>query len=376
MLSSFGATPKVDDQRSSPAGLPEPVSPESEASLPLGPVAFLQPSAEVPPLPRVLGPDEREFLRLLEEIASEDRFEGDMPRASGSFGRYMILREIGRGGSSVVYLATDPDLDRPVVLKVAYPETMDDPERLRRFQLEGEVASRLVHPNIVRVHEFGDVAGRPFLAMACIEGLTLADWLHDDQALTPRQASRLVREIAGAVGYAHDRGILNLDLKPRNVMLSMAAPGCPDDLGMVPLIIDFGLAKLLGEGDGTKDGIAWAGTPPYMAPEQILEGPRGCGATADVHALGAILYELLVGWPPFLGENRLQTIRAVVEDEPVPPHLVRPGVPPILEAICLKCLEKSPDRRYPAAKDLYDDLGRYLEEGHMPTSPQSASKAE
>jgi serine/threonine protein kinase len=368
MLSAFGMTPNIDDP-STPSGAAttESEARRSDSSPRPGRKAFLRPSREDSHPECVLGPDEHELLRLLEEIAREPHPLRQMPRESSSFGRYMVLNEIDRGGSGVIYLGTDPELDRPVVLKVARPETLDDAERLRRFDFEGKVASRLDHPNIVPVHEVGEVDGLPYIAMAYVEGGTLADWLLGDEPATPRQASRLVREIAGAVGYAHDRGILNLDLKPRNVMLRPVTPASPEDLGVVPLVIDFGLARPLDGGDEAMDGMALVGTPPYMAPEQVREGSRGCGRTADVHALGVILYELLVGWPPFLGENRLQTIRAVVEDEPVPPRLLRPSVPPELEAICLKCLEKSPDRRYSTAHELYDELGRFLEGGYAPT---------
>jgi serine/threonine protein kinase len=351
-LSTFGVTP-------SRAGPPAADAPKSDASLVTGRMASLRPPREDTPPGFVLGPGEHELIRLLEEVASNHRPARTMPRESCSFGRYMIVDEIGRGGSSLVYLATDPDLDRPVVLKVARPETMDDPERLRRFKLEGKVASLLDHPNIVPVHEVGEVDGLPYLAMVCVEGGTLADRLLGHASFPPRQASMLVREIAGAVAYAHDRGILNLDLTPRNIMLSPASPRHPDDLSVVPLVIDFGLAKLLDEGDGVL-----VGTPPYMAPELIREGSRGCGPTADVFALGVILYDLLVGCPPFLGESRLQTIRAVVEDDPVPPRHLCPSVPPMLEAICLRCLEKTPDRRYSTAHELQDDLERFLDGPH------------
>ncbi|WP_435011882.1 serine/threonine protein kinase (plasmid) [Tundrisphaera lichenicola] len=301
------------------------------------------------------------MLQLLEELTQEHRRASDPCPLSGPFGRYEILDEIDRGASSIVYLATDPNLDRLVALKVALPETIDDPERLRRFELEGTMVSRLDHPNIIRVHGAGIVAEIPYLAMDYVEGETLADWLLKDQTITSRQASRLVREIAGAIGHVHDRGVLNLDLKPRNIMLCPSVSKSPDDLGSIPMIIDFGLARLFDEGDESFDGMSLVGTPPYLAPEQVREGSGKCGMTADVYALGIILYELLVGWPPFLGKNRLNMIRALLEDEPIPPSLLRPDVPPMLEAICLRCLEKLPDRRYATARDLYDDLGRFLD---------------
>ncbi len=362
ILSASGVTPDADDAATQPGPItPGPGARRGDACLPPA-----RPAGANTPPECVLGHDERELLQLLDEIARTTHPVRDMPRESGSFGRYIILQEIDRGGSGVVYLASDPDRDRPVVLKVARPDAMDDAGRLRRFDLEAMVGTRLDHPNIVPVHEVGEVDGLPYIAMAHVEGGTLADRLLGGLHPTPRQASRLVREIAGAVAYAHDRAILNLDLKPRNIMLGAVTPTSPDDLGVVPLVIDFGLARLLDGGDGPTDGIALAGTPPYMAPEQILEGPRGCGPTADVFALGVILYELLVGRPPFLGESRLQTIRAVVEDEPIPPRRFCPEVPPELEAICLKCLGKTPDRRYPTAHELREDLGRFLDGRNAP----------
>jgi eukaryotic-like serine/threonine-protein kinase len=368
MLSAFGVTPDID-------GPSTPTRADAIGSDARGSVSGHRPVREAILRPRrkdlhpecVLGPDEQGLLRLLEEVARASPLLRRMPRESSPFGRYMVLHEIGRGGSGILYLGTDPERDRPVVLKVASPETLDDAERLRRFGFEGRVASRLDHPNIVPVHEVGEVDGLPYIAMAYVEGGTLADWLLGNAPATPRQASRLVREIAGAVGYAHDRGVLNLDLKPGNVMLSPVTPASPEDLGVVPLVIDFGLARLLDGGDEAMDGMDLVGTPPYMAPEQVREGSRGCGRPTDVHALGVILYELLVGWPPFLGENRLQTIRAMVENEPFPPGHLRASVPPELEAICLKCLEKSPDRRFSTAHELHDELGRFLDGDYAPS---------
>jgi serine/threonine protein kinase len=368
LLSALGVAPDVDDPATSTradatgsdAWEGDPDSRTIRGAIPRPRGEDLHPVG-------VLGPDEQGLLRLLEEVARASPALRPMPRESSSFGRYMVLEEIYRGGSGILYLGTDPERDRPVVLKVPSPETLDDADRLRRFGLEGRVASRLVHPNIVPVHEVGEVDGLPYIAMAYVGGGTLADWLPGHAPPTPRQASRLVREIGGAVGYAHDRGVLHLDLKPGNVMLSPVTPASPEDLGVVPLVIDFGLARLLDGGDEAMDGMDLVGTPPYTAPEQVREGSRGCRRTADVYALGAILYELLVGWPPFRGENRLQTIRAVVEDEPVPPGHLRASVPPELEAICLKCLEKSPDRRFSTAHELSDELGRFLNGDCAPT---------
>lgn len=358
MLSVLGATPTA-----APGG-GEVISPGRRAGPPTATGAG---RAEIGP-----WPDDDQLLRLIESAAAaaagsrEDEMRG-MPRESGRFGRYRIVREIDRGRFSVVYLASDPGSGRRVALKVARPETMADAELRRRFDLEMELASRLDHPNIAPVVGVGRVGPLGYLATAYVEGGTLADWLRADAPPAPRQAAWLVREVAGAVGHAHGRGVLHLDLKPGNVLLGPGIAASPDDPGVVPLVIDFGLARLLDGAGAGPGGPALIGSPPYMAPEQVQRGASGCGTTADIYALGVILYELLVGRPPFLGASRLQTIRAVVEGVVVPPRRRRPSIPAGLEAICLKCLERSPAGRYRTAEELGDDLGKFLDGGRMPT---------
>jgi serine/threonine-protein kinase len=371
LLSALGESP-MPARRAMPTGGASPPSTApngGEATIPdpgMGlPAESGDRRAEIGP-----WPDEDELLRLIEEVIAADHCDGGphgMPRGSERFGRYLILREIARGQFSSIYLASGPRSDRRVALKVARPETMADPALRRRFELETKVASGLDHPNIVPADEVGQVGGLFYIAMAYVGGGTLSDWPHVDAPPDPRQAAWLVREIAGGLGHAHDRGILHLDLKPANILLGLGIPSSPDDPGVVPRIIDFGLARLLDEGDGEPDGAALIGSPPYMASEQVLQGASGCGPPTDIYALGAILYELLVGRPPFLGANRLETIRAVVEGGPVPPRRLRPSIPSDLEVICLRCLERSPARRYSTAGALRDDLGRFLDGGQIPT---------
>jgi hypothetical protein len=263
---------------------------------------------------------------------------------------YRILGELGRGGMGVVYQAWQESLDRPVALKVVLAGEYAGPEERRRFRAEAEAAARLHHPNIVQIYEAGEHLRRPFLCMEQVDGTSLAERGGAD-ALPPRAAAGLVEALARAVQHAHERGIVHRDLKPANVLL--AANGTPK-------ITDFGLAKRLDRGEGQTQSGAILGTPGYMAPEQAAGRSKAIGPAADVYALGAILYELLTGRPPFRGDNPLETLHRVLSEEPCPPRRHRPGIPADLEAICLQCLRKDPARRYGSAGELADDLGRFL----------------
>ena len=229
-------------------------------------------------------------------------------------------------------------------------------QTVARFLREGKVVARLRHPNIVQVYELDESEGLPYFAMELVEGRDLKQRLADGP-FEPREAAELVRTLAAAVEYAHREGVLHRDLKPANILL--AEDG-------TPRITDFGLAKWLDaeSGEHTSAALTEAesilGSPSYMAPEQAEGRSEDTGRATDVYALGAILYELLTGRPPFVGATKLQTMDLVRTAEPVPPSRHRPGVPSWLEAICLRCLEKSPGRRYPTAQALADDLGRWL----------------
>jgi WD40 repeat protein/serine/threonine protein kinase len=284
------------------------------------------------------------------------------------FGRFTILRELGRGGFGVVFLAEDSVLGRQVALKVPRPEFLVVPDFRRRFFREAEAASRLDHPHIVPVYEVGEEGAVCFIAAAYCDGPTLAEWLHRQSTPVPfLVAARLVAVLAAAVAHAHQRGILHRDLKPGNILLQHAeaaaagSDGVCQVLGYLPRICDFGLAKLLDQvSQETHTGVA-IGSPSYMAPEQAAGRLREHGPATDVYALGVILYEVMTGRPPLRGESDLETLRLVSDQDPSPPRAVRPGLPRDLETICLKCLEKRPDRRYPGAWELAQDLQRFLD---------------
>jgi WD40 repeat protein len=262
---------------------------------------------------------------------------------------YEVLGELGRGGMGVVYKAWQVGLKRPVALKVIRASLYAGPQEVSRFRAEAIKLARAEHPNIVHVYEVGEHAGCPFFAMEFLEGGSLADTLAGTP-LPPPQAAELVGTLARAVHASHQRGIIHRDLKPANVLLT------PDG---VPKVSDFGLSKGLDAEVGVTTSGAVIGTPSYMAPEQAAGKSREVGPAADVYALGAILYELLTGRPPFRAATPMDTLLQVISDEPVPPRRLQPHAPRDLETICLKCLQKAPGKRYASAAALAEDLQRY-----------------
>lgn len=281
-----------------------------------------------------------------------------LPREWPVIPGYQILGRLGHGSMGVVYKARHLALGRPVALKMIREGTGARPTMLARFHLEARAVARLQHPNIIQIFEATEYAGCPFLVLEYVEGGSLEKQLTGTPQPVP-QAAQLVQTLARAVHAAHQRGILHRDLKPANVLLT--ADGTPK-------ISDFGLAKLLGEeANQTQSGMI-VGTPSYMAPEQasgrVGPGQKGgkpeMGPAADVYALGAILYELLTGRPPFRAETSLDTVMQVLAQEPVSPSRLNPKVPRDLETICLKCLEKDPRKRYASAETLGEDLQRFL----------------
>jgi serine/threonine-protein kinase len=276
------------------------------------------------------------------------------------FGDYELLGEIAHGGMGVVYRARQVGLGRIVALKMIRSAYLASPVELARFHAEAQAAAALDHPHIVPVHEVGTLAGQPYFTMKLIEGGSLADLLRSEAIPDPRAAARWVATVARAVHYAHERGILHRDLKPANILLD-GGPHLPDAQRQ-PFVTDFGLARRL-QGDSalTQTG-ALLGTPSYVAPEQA-SGSATVTTAADTYSLGAILYELLTGRPPFRAATVLETVRQVAQQ--APPALADAGAergrcPRDLEVICLKCLEKKPSARYGSAEALALDLERFL----------------
>jgi serine/threonine protein kinase/predicted Zn-dependent protease len=302
------------------------------------------------------------------ETAAEGENSG--PGEAEGVPGYEILGELGRGGMGVVYKAMHLPLKRVVALKMILAGAHAGPDQLARFQTEAEAAARLQHPNIVQIYEVGEHQGRPYFSLEFVEGGSLAGRLRG-QPQPGVEAARLVEALARAVHYAHERDIVHRDLKPANVLLSFSGrseSGAGSGSAQlserplneaVPKVTDFGLAKLLDSGTGHTDSGAVVGTAGYMAPEQAGGHSRQVGPAADTYALGAILYELLTGRPPFVGANFFETLVQVCETAPVPPRRLQPTVPRDLEPVCLKCLEKEPRKRYASALELADDLHRF-----------------
>jgi tetratricopeptide (TPR) repeat protein len=262
---------------------------------------------------------------------------------------YEILEELGRGGMGVVYKARQLGLNRLVALKMVLAGAHASTAELERFRAEGEAVARLQHPHVVQVFDVGEQAGLPYYSLELCEGGSLEMKLRGTP-LPPKEAAALVEKLARAVQAAHDRGVIHRDLKPANVLLM--ADGTPK-------VTDFGLAKLLDSPRQRTRTGAVMGTPSYMAPEQAGGVTRAVGPAADTYALGAILYELLTGRPPFRGETSIDTLGQVLTEEPVPPSRLNPRVSRDLETVCLKCLQKTPRARYASALELADDLRRF-----------------
>jgi serine/threonine-protein kinase len=276
---------------------------------------------------------------------------------------YEVLGILGRGGMGVVYQARDRRLKRVVALKMILAVEHAGPEAAARFRAEAEALARLQHPNIVQVYEVGEQDGRPYLALEYVPGGSLARRL-GGRPQPARPAAELTETLARAVHAAHSAGVVHRDLKPANVLLTSDG---------TPKITDFGLAKRLDDATQTRTGLI-LGTPCYMAPEQAEGRNRAIGPPADGYALGGILYELLTGRPPFQGTTALDTLQQVRTEEPVSPSRLQPKVPRDLDTICLKCLQKAPDRRYASALDLAEDLRRFLDGRPILARPASVAE--
>jgi serine/threonine protein kinase len=279
----------------------------------------------------------------------------ELPEVPG----YLIVTELGRGGMGIVYKARQRALKRTVALKMIRAGARAGRAELKRFQAETEAVARLQHPNIVQIFEVGECGGMPFCALELVEGGTLGGRLGAG-ALPPAEAARLLEQVARAMHHAHQKGVLHRDLKPSNVLLT--------EEGM-PKVTDFGLAKLLDDGPGQTRTGEILGTASYMAPEQAEGSLSALGPATDVYALGAIIYECLTGRPPFAEDSLAGTLVQMLTRSPEPPRTRNPAVPAELDAICLRCLQKAPENRYPSAEALADELARFLRGKQTQTGP-------
>ena len=278
------------------------------------------------------------------------------------FGNYELLDEVARGGMGVVYRARQASLNRTVALKMILAGQFASPADVQRFRTEAEAAANLQHPNIVTIHEVGEHEGRHYFSMDYVEGKNLAALLKEQGPLPATRAAELAKTLAEAVHYAHQRGTLHRDLKPQNILM--------DSEGR-PRITDFGLAKRLQAADTLTATGAVMGSPSYMSPEQAQGRNDLVGPASDVYSLGAVLYEMLTGRPPFLGDSPMATLHKVVNDEPPRLRSGAAATPTDLETIRLKCLEKDPSRRYPTARALAEDLARFLAGDPVQARPAS-----
>ena len=275
-------------------------------------------------------------------------------------GRYELHRRLGRGGMAEVFLARDQLLDRPVAVKVLFPEFATDPAFVERFRREATAAANLSHPNIVGVFDWGEADNTYFIVMEYVDGRTLSEVLRDEGPLHPARVADIGADVAAALGSAHRNGVVHRDVKPGNVIVTGA--------GLVK-VADFGIARAIAastEANLTQVGTVM-GTAAYFSPEQArgdTVDPR-----SDIYSLGCVLYELVLGRPPFAGETPVAIAYQQVHESPVPPRQINPQIPAALEAIILKCLAKNPANRYPAAEDLRADLRRFREGNRILAEP-------
>jgi len=266
------------------------------------------------------------------------------------FGDYELLEQIGRGGQGVVFRARQKSLNRTVALKVISLGQWASKAHLKRFRLEAEAAAHLEHPGIVPIHEVGERDGQCYFSMKFIEGGQL-DEVVKQTPMSIRQAVELITKVARTVHYAHEHGILHRDIKPGNILLDQKGE---------PHLTDFGLARLVESESTVTRTMEVLGTPSYMAPEQAVGNNAGISSITDVYGLGAVLYQLLTGQPPFAGGTTYETIKLLLDTEPRQPRLLNPKIDRDLSTICLKCLEKDSKRRYSSALALAEDLERWL----------------
>src|SRR5947209_5613733 len=268
----------------------------------------------------------------------------------GELGDYELLEEVGRGGQGVVFRARQKSLNRTVALKVISLGQWASEAPLKRFRREAEAAASLDHPSIVPIYEVGEREGSCYFSMKFVEGGQL-DEVVRREPMPIRQAAELIAKVARTVHYAHEHGILHRDIKPGNILV--------DEKGE-PHLTDFGLARLVETESTMTRTLEVLGTPSYMAPEQAVGNNAGVTSATDIYGLGAVLYQLVSGHPPFAGGTTFETVRLVLDTEPRQPRLLNPKIDRDLNTICLKCLDKDRQRRYASALALAEDLERWL----------------
>lgn len=293
------------------------------------------------------------------------------PWYPSKIGRFEIHGVLGQGGFAIVYRGWDPSLKRWLAIKVP---RLPEPAARNHFLLEAEAAARLEHHGIVAVYEAGTDGETPYIAMAQCRGPTLSKWLTDrSNPVGPRLAAQILLQLAEAVQYSHDHGILHRDIKPANILLFPDESSACREFPFVPRLGDFGLAKVLEQDHSASGTTEIVGTPRYMAPEAINGSVSSAAATSDVYSLGAILYTLLTGQPPFAAASVAETLRQIAEEDPVAPHIISSSAGLELSNVCQKCLEKSIDRRYSTAQELADDLRNYLDGRPVKARPLSVT---
>src|SRR5438874_6698877 len=290
------------------------------------------------------GPNAKDF------GADNDSTSTDAAELFSASDDYELLEEIGRGGQGVVYRARQKSLNRTVALKIIGISHGRTKAHLKRFRLEAEAAAKLNHPFVVPIHEIGQRKGRCYFSMGLVEGGRL-DQIAKREPMSPRQATEVIAKLARTVHYAHQHSVVHRDIKPGNILL---------DTKGEPHLTDFGVARLLETENDATCTIEVSGTPSYMAPEQAHANNGHVSSATDVYGLGAVLYQLLAGQPPFIGGTPFETVRLLLETEPRQPRLLNPKVDRDLSTICLKCLEKDPKRRYSSALALAEDLEHWL----------------
>jgi len=287
----------------------------------------------------------RTGLALLDD-KDDKAFEATRAPMLKDFGDYELLEEIGRGGQGVVFRARQKTLNRTVALKVIGLGEWATKAHLKRFRLEAEAAASLDHPGIVPIHEVGERDGSCYFSMKLVEGGQL-DEVVRHEAMSIRCAVELIAKVSRTVHYAHEHGILHRDIKPGNILLDKKGE---------PHLTDFGLARLVESESTVTRTLEVLGTPSYMAPEQAVGNNAQLTSATDVYGLGAVLYQLLTGHPPFTGGTTYETIKLLLDTEPRQPRLLNSKIDRDLSTICLKCLEKDPQRRYSSSLALAEDL--------------------